>query len=1005
MLVFLCLLGIYAYINLPKEDYPTVERNEIDIRGKYSGTNPSTLNSIVVSPIEEELDKIKEVDNIYSYIKHGSFEIEAELKENIDINEVLDKVKDAINTASSNFPNDMKTPKAEIVKRNRTLMDISISSNTYSYEELINIAKVIKPRIAKIKGIGNIRIYGDSELKILFEIDLAKLKAYSIDIQDVTNALKKSSNIFPVGTVKQNKKTIYINSSQDKVDKKLWENTIINVKDKKIYLKDIAKTKIEYPRDDKSISRFNLKKNIIMVIYKEENTNTIKTSNTLKKLIKDIESEYKGLDLEMTRDRSKRIKTNLNTVFGSIFFGMFLVVVSMFFLINSRIAILIFMGIPFSFLISAYIFYMLGYTITLVSLTGVLICIGIVVDDAVVVAENIQRLLDEGLDKTKAVIEGTKQMFIPVSIASLTTIFAFLPISLSLEGHLGLLMSIIPIVVTIVVSASLIESFIFLPLHAKHILKTNIKTLNWEPIYKAYGNLLAKLLKFKKTFLSFFIISIIIITSLSYKNIKFRLFPDVDRSDIKVSGFLPDNYELSSTDKITKKFEEKLKSLKDDLYIKNISTIVGYGNSQIDGRKVSTSAFYISLELYELKENDIVNTYINPIFNLSFFDKKEKTRDIKSKEIIKKIKKELEGLKKEYALKELSVFKRRWGIKTDIEIDLSTKNKKLLNENLDLLEKELGKIKGVKDLTRRLKEGKKEFVFTVNEYGKSLGLNDVSLSQIISSFFKNSKHTRTIINNNIVGVYTEIVNEVIKLQDLNIPISDGKFIRLGDVSYIETKINNDIIIKDNLKIIKSIYANVDYKETSSKEILKKLKPTIEQIEKNGVEVLYDGEEKQTRKLKSNLINALLISLLFIFITLLINFPSYRTCMIIISVIPLTLPGVFIGHFIMDLKLTVPSFIGAVGLIGVIINDGIIMLDFLQKTKSKEEFLKKAMIRIRPILITSITTLLGISTLIFFPTGQTQFLQPLGVSLGFGLFWGTILNLFYLPCAYSIIKKF
>ena len=250
------------------------------------------------------------------------------------------------------------------------------------------------------------------------------------------------------------------------------------------------------------------------------------------------------------------------------------------------------------------------------------------------------------------------------------------------------------------------------------------------------------------------------------------------------------------------------------------------------------------------------------------------------------------------------------------------------------------------------------------------------------------------------SVYKDSLDE---LKHFLIAIDDTK-VELSQLVDFKIEQNFEKIEKENGFIQKTVFANVDTKITSANEVILNLDSTIKEIEKTGVTVGFGGEREKSSQMASDMIKAFMVGLFLIFLTLLINFPSFKSAFIIISVIPFTAFGALLGHFVMGINLNSQSFIGMLGLAGVVINDGIIMLDFVQNTKNKKEFFIKAKQRVRPILITSITTILGLATLIFFPTGESIMLQPIAISLGFGIAWGTILNLIYVPALYATLFK-
>jgi len=240
--------------------------------------------------------------------------------------------------------------------------------------------------------------------------------------------------------------------------------------------------------------------------------------------------------------------------------------------------------------------------------------------------------------------------------------------------------------------------------------------------------------------------------------------------------------------------------------------------------------------------------------------------------------------------------------------------------------------------------------------------------------------------------------------NFNLPLEDGSFVKLGDVVTIEKSHSYEKIEKLNGNIVKSVFANVNKNETTAVQVLNQLKPVLDEVRKEGVKVSLLGESEKNEQLKNDMKNAVAIALFLILMSLLFIFPRIRYALMVMSVIPFSLVGALWGHMLLGVNLSMPSVIGMLGLAGVVINDGIIMLDFLHGTHDAATFYERAKLRLRPILITSITTFLGLFTLIFYATGQAVILQPIAISIGFGLLWGTVLNLVYLPSLYAVVNK-
>ena len=1001
---FLVIAGIYSYNVIPKETVTNIDLNKIQITGSYPGASPSSLNGFAVSEIEEEMGSIDDIKEINSVIKKGRFTITADLNDDVKPIEVLSDIKNAVDAAKDSFPSDMTEPSTTIVARNKPLTDIAISSKNISTQQLIKLAKEIKPKILRIDGISEIDIYGDADLRINIDLNTQKIKALGLDASSVTKAIANLSYIFPVGEIDQKGSHIYLNAKRDKTDIEEWKNTLFSVDGYKLYLKDIASIRVHYPQDE-TISRFNQNASITLKIYKDEKANSLFLMQQLKEKIKDYEKDYDGLHIDVAKDDSKAVKDRLDTVISNLSFGMLLVAVAMYILISPRISLVVFMGIPFSFIVGVILMNYLGLSINMISMLAILISIGIVVDDAIVVSENIQRHISEGMDVKKASYVGVKEVVMPITVAAFTTMFAFLPM-LNMSGELGNFIYLIPVVLIILIAASLIESFLFLPLHARHILKAKDDMLDWTPLFNIYENILHKVIKHKKKFLATFFVVVPLLTFVVIKSSHFNFMPRLDGNEVEVSLVMPESYSLEETNKIAKHIEEIIVKNKDILFYKNLDTVVGQSENISGTRSTQENGMLITLELQDYKEDNFIQNYLNPIFTFSFdFAQKNKTRTIKSFEVQERLRKLLKPYVQEINANKFYVLGFRIGmVKSDIEIELSSNNREKIIASVQKFESALLNIEGVEDISDNADLGKDEYRYEVNDYGASLGFSDASLANILSAYFMEKKQGKTITNDGIVEIYTQSVlkDNIDELLNFSVPVGDGTFVKFKEIVELEKFKDFEKIERKNLNILKTVSANVDNSKITATEVISKLQNITNEIIKDGVDVNFAGEKEQNEQLFSDISKAGVVAIFLIFMTLLVNFPTYKTAFMILSVIPFTMLGAVVGHKIMGVNLAMPSIIGLLGLAGVVINDGIIMLDFLHGTQNLKEFYKRAKQRVRPILITSITTLLGLSTLIFYPSGQGVMLQPLAISLGFGLLWGTILNLIYIPALYAVL---
>ncbi|MCF6173088.1 MAG: efflux RND transporter permease subunit, partial [Campylobacteraceae bacterium] len=454
-------LGIYSYTLLPKEVSPVIEPESITIRGGYSGTSLDTLNKMAVEEIEAEVRNIDGVDTISSRITPGRFSITLELKKGVNKEKVQKDVDDAITAIKSDLPSDMDEPTTSTVAHSRSLMQVSVFSKVLSRDQLIENAKELRLKLLAIRDISDVTIFGDSDIYYEVLIDDKKAEAYGLTQKEIIDDIPNLSYTFPLGKIENGGHEYYVSLKNKKDVLKEFKKTLLNIGDRVIPLKDVATIKKRY-RDSSTLASMNGKNAITLSISQNPKGNAIEISTQVRKMIDKFKKE--GIEYDIRNDHSTVIKDRLDIVISNILMGIILITIMTALLINLRMAMVIALGIPTSFVIGAIYFYLGGYSININSLIGVLIAIGIIVDDAIVISENIQQYIQKGYPPKKAALLGTKEMAKPVTIASLTTIFAFIPL-LMLTGRLGQIMELIPIAVSVLVIASLIESFLFLPIH------------------------------------------------------------------------------------------------------------------------------------------------------------------------------------------------------------------------------------------------------------------------------------------------------------------------------------------------------------------------------------------------------------------------------------------------------------------------------------------------------------------------------------------------------------
>ena len=1006
LLLFVLIAGINAYRDIPKELFPDVTLDMIDVSGAYPGSSAKILDKMAVRDIEDAIEGISGIETTETVIVPGRFDIVLTLTDDADPIDVLSKVKDAIAASRQYLPSDMVEPVATLLTRKRDLLSLSLSSRTLNRERLIEVAKSVKSGIMHTDGIAEVKIYGDSDEEILVRIDSDAVAAYGISQQALLNAVSNLSYIYPVGNIEQPGDYVFLSTVHGKHDEKAWENARIRVDGKTIRLGDVAEVTRQLSQTA-TLSSFNTLDNVTLKIYKASEGDAIALSRELRGFIETLKNEYPEVIFNVYHDSSIPIKKRLDVIISNIMFGLILIFVTMALLVNVRIAAIVTAGIPFSFAIGLLFLYYTGYTINIVSLLGALIVIGIVVDDAVVVAENIQRYLDEGMERHAAVLRGVREMVLPVTLATVTTIVAFLPLFL-LSGEISHFIILIPIVVIMVLIGSLIESFLFLPLHAKEFLKKGGSMVDWKPLQEKYERSLIFIVRHKKSFLALFVVGIPLATVLMLKQAHFQFFPSFDSRYIYVTGRTNLNTPIETTHAVAKEIESALLEHREELGLKSISAVAGSRTTMGGENEKDNGSFYITLELYDLVDRDWINRYLNPLLNLSFdFNDPEKRRTRKTYELAGKIGEIIAPFRKKYHLEELGVRQRHIGvIRNDIKINFSGQDDEKIIEAMERVKRALSAVPGVTGVSDNLQYGKMEWQIRINDYGETLGLSEGEVARLLSGYFLERRQAMTFGRDGVVEIRTEEIgkDDLSRLENFDYPLPDGRFVKLHEiVDFVKSRDFMEIKKRDGV-VVKTVFATIDKRRTTANDVLDAITPLLEKVEAQGIKIRLMGEKEKNKQLAKEMKHAAVIALFLILIALLLIFTKIKYALMVMSVIPFSMLGALGGHLLLGINLSMPSIIGILGLSGVVVNDGIIMLDFLHGTHDTRKFFERAALRLRPILITSITTFLGLFTLIFFATGQAVILQPIAVAIGFGLIWGTILNLFYLPTLYAVVNR-
>jgi len=1007
-LIIILIMGVLAWQELPQEIFPVVDLDMISITTEFEGASPVEVEQQVTLAIEEAFEDSQDIDFISSKSKEGLSSIFIKLKPGAKVDDFIRDTRTLLDRVDD-LPDSAEEPELVRIRARFPVITLTLFGNL-SKAELYGYSEKARRRMQKIKGVASVSMTGDRDWEIWVEVNPHELAALNIPLELVNAALRNNLIDQPGGSIKSNEGDIRLRGKGIKPEPENIEQIVLrtNANGGELKLGEVAKVVRRF-EEPKTYARFNGKPSVNLTVTKTADASTIRIAEKIRALADELSKELPdSINAGYHTDTSVYVNTRLNTVKSSGLIGLILVLLSLYLLLNFRIAAITAFGIPVSFLFAIILLYYFDYSINMVSLFAFLIVLGMIVDDAIIVTENVYRHIEEGMAPLDAASLGAKEVFWPVVVSTLTTIAAFLPM-FAIGGILGEFIKVIPVVVCCALIGSLLEAFVVLPSHAGYILKLEKKKslLNWQRILSQYGQLLnwSALNRYFIATLSICALAI----SLTYASTRlpFQLFGDVEIGQFFLNIEAPNTYSLEDSLKLAEGLEERLYEImsEDEL----LSLITNVGTSIIDPNrsKTGSNVMQFVVDLQKKVPGSFIEKWVTPIVSLDFNNSGKRTRS--ADEIISEIRKEFLTVP---GIDRLSILKPNAGpAGDDIELGIVSSDLDLLQRKAVEISNYMKRMPGVNDVVHDQEPGKLEYQYQLNDRGKRLGLTQNELANAVRSGYLGNEVVHVTWNEKRLPVrviYPESMREQsTSLKNLPIILASGKTVYLSDVADISIGRGLNQIRRLDKQRMAKITADVDSSITTPSEVTHQVNDAFsKQTGDKSYSLIFYGEKKKANESLKGMNQALIIALAVIFFMLTALFKSLIDPLVVMFAIPFGIIGVVIGHAIFNYNIQFLSGVGMLALSGIIVNDSLIMVDFIKRLRSEGKdritaVVEAGKVRARPIILTTITTFLGVSPLIFFATGQTAFLSPMAVSLGFGLVFATVIILLTLPCFYLI----
>ena len=1023
LMVFIIIAGIFTLSRLRMEVFPDITIPIINVSVVYPGASPEDIEESICVKVEEQVQGINGLKRITSSSNEGYGSINIEVENGYDIDEVKDEVKSQVDAITS-FPDDAEKPTIRSFDGQPEVITIAVHGHV-DEASLLNIAEKVRDEVSELPNITQTRL-GKKPREISIEISENTLQKYGISFDYVANKIRTSSMDVPGGAIETYDGEILIRSKgQAYTGEEFGIIPVLSLADgSTVFLRDIAEI-VDGFQDVEYDIKFNSEPALLIRVYRTGEQNALDIADAVHGYIKKKNPVMPpGVSLTTMKDESVILRGRIELLTENAYLGLGLVLIVLALFLKPKLAAWVSLGIPISFMGGFWLLPLFDVSINMISLFTFILVLGIVVDDAIVVGENIHIYLKRGLSGVDAALEGAYQVAKPVIFAVLTTMVTFSPMIL-VEGALGKIWKIIPVVTILVLMFSLIESLTILPAHLAHMKINEAKKKNrfsqwWSDIQMGIHNWLQGFIKNKYTpvlelalknrgntvaiAISIFILTVGLVAS---GFIRFNFFPPLE-ADIVIAGVeYPEGTPVSLTKVGLDQIEKSAYKLKDSLevlYPENkifinmvstagdqpIKTQSARGPGNLDATFFGSHLAECVIELAPGEERPISTVEISKIW-------RELTGPIPG-------------------VKQVTFDSDLFTTGAPIEIQLSSVNREDLKAVTNSLKDKLQTYAGVFDIKDSFSAGKDEIKLNLLPEAQNYGITMASLARQVRQAFYGDEVQRVQRGRDEVKVFLRYPKDervsLNNLEQMNVRVGNNVEVPLGQVAQGELSSGYSTITRTDRKRSISITADVDLSEANANEILAKFEtehivPIL--LDYPSVNYSFEGEQREQRDTLSSLFKNFALALFVVYVLLAVPFKSYLQPLIIMSAIPFGFTGAVIGHIIMGMNLAVLSIIGIVALSGVVVNDSLVMVDFINRYKrddgktSLEAALAAGPRRFRPILLTSITTFVGLFPLLIEKSVQAQFLIPMAISLAYGVLFATLITLILVPTSYLIIE--
>jgi len=1000
LMAMMILAGVMALKQLNVQFFPNFELGTITVTTIWSGASAEDIETGITVPLEQRLRVVDQLKEMFSSSAPGVSGMTLEFNEGTNMILALDEVKKQVDDFT-NLPDEAEEPRVVQAIRYESVARLLVSGPS-KLDELRQLVRQFERELLA-RGIDKVDVNGLPEEIVHIEVEAEQLNRLGIGLDELARKIDNTSLDLPAGLIGESDGTREIRSrNQRRTPAQFEALNVITDETTRINLSDIAQVERRIKSGTPYITTGD-ESAVVLVLRRSENGDSLSSAKILQAWLAETRPTLPpNIKVEVFNESWELIKDRILLLLKNGAGGLVLVLLILYLFLSARVAFWVAVGIPVSFMATLAVLYLVGGSINMISLFGLIMALGIIVDDAIVVGEDAQAHYEMGEDPLIASQGGAQRMLAPVTASSLTTIAAFLPLML-IEGRMGNIMSAIPLVIVCVIIASLVESFLILPGHLRHafvhghhkpVSRMKVKLNSGFHSFREilFRPLVRIAIEFRMTTIAgsigFFLLALGLLLG---GHTGWQFFPSPESTTIYANvRFVAGTAQETVDDFLITVENELLKTAKayGEQIIATYYTM--HASSSGRGRAIRgerNGSIYV--ELVQSEERATTNR--------QFIDNWRNRIDPPT------------------GIESFKISSRQVGpARRDLNIRLTgTTPHNMKKAALDLAEA-LGNIPGVSAIDDDLPYGREQLIYSLNPAGEALGL---SISDV-------GRQLRAAYDGIIIQRFQQDADEIeVRLQlpqqqqrqlsslfQLPIRLPDGNFVPLESVANWESNQGFEALRHYNGQLSADVTADVNADITSNSEVVENLtQSTLPALATQyGIQYSIEGRSASQRETFADMKTGGFIALLLMYLVLSWVFSSYGWPILVMLGIPLGLTGAVLGHWIMDMNLTILSVFGFFGLSGIVVNDSIILVIFYRQLRAKGIAVYKALEeaacqRLRAVLLTSLTTIAGLTPLLFETSRQAQFLIPMAVSIAFGLAFATLLILLVIPAMLSIYE--